>query len=179
MERFLRPSALIVVAFGICAACAPAGSQDLNRASELFRDRRYSEAADTYRKAAGANPSWAAPHMGLGNALWETGDHDGALKAYRQAAALSPDWVEGQIALGRALVDSADWPEAVTVLERAVGLDRNAPEPRILLGVALTRLRRESEAVEQFRFALKLCSTCLDKRADDAYKEALSRLTER
>jgi Flp pilus assembly protein TadD len=175
--RILTIAAVVCAALCIWSAgCLPSGPAALNRASELFRRGQYQEAATEYRRAMEWNPSWADPHLGLGNALWKMGQRQEALQSYRQAVSLGRDWREAHIALGDALIDSEKWAEAVPVLRRAATLAPADPVPESLLGIALTELGQNEEAVQAFESVLKRCPTCLDARSMSAYSKAKSRV---
>lgn len=76
-------------------AVADARSPDPARLEErgkrLFRERRFAEAADAFRRAADAAPQDPGAWNKLGFALFECGRAEEAIAAYRKALALDPD----------------------------------------------------------------------------------------
>jgi Flp pilus assembly protein TadD len=164
---------------GLAAGCLQASASALNRGADFFQSGRYREAATEYQRAIALDPSWAAPHLGLGNALDELGDLPGALNAYQKAVLLSPEWSEANTALGSVLLRSDRAIDAVGVIQEAIKLAPDDPEPKALLGTALSRLGRDAEALEAFETALKLAPGSLDAAATAAYQVSSARIASR
>jgi tetratricopeptide (TPR) repeat protein len=120
-------------------SCLPAPHAALNHATDLYREGRYDDAAQEYRRVIDMRPSWALPYVGLGNSLWELNRRPEAVKAYQHAVDLSPDWVEALVSLGQALVDSDRSSEAIPVLTRALQLRPEDGKAKTLLKQARTR----------------------------------------
>jgi tetratricopeptide (TPR) repeat protein len=57
----------------------------------LIEERRYGEAADTFRLALKAEPDDAAIHYHLGRAYEQLKDHEAAVRSYREAIELAQD----------------------------------------------------------------------------------------
>ncbi len=66
---------------------------------------RYGEAIHLIRDAIGCNPSAAAYHNNLGNALKSTGETDEAIRCYKKALTLKPAYPQAFYNLGNALKD--------------------------------------------------------------------------
>ncbi len=152
--------------------CAPSGTQELNTASTLYQQGQYARAADEYRNAIKANPSWAPPYLGLGNALAALREYDEAIYAYREAVKLKPEWAQAHLSLGQCQGEANRWADAVVSLERATALERKKGPARVALGIALTRANRWTEAVAVFKTAEAECPECLDQEAKRVYAEA-------
>jgi Flp pilus assembly protein TadD len=69
---------------------ATPGATDGEEGRRLLAQRRATEAVPMLERAALADPGNAEFLQLLGQALWETGDRDGALRRYAQAARLDP-----------------------------------------------------------------------------------------
>lgn len=75
----------------------------MNRGTTLFERGEYAVAMDAYREAIRLNPTYAGPHIGLGNCLWGLGRQEEALHAYRAAVWVEPDNPDARRALDWAL----------------------------------------------------------------------------
>ena len=87
-------------------------------------------------------PRSAELNYNLGNALKETGDHEGALKHYCAAGTLDPDDLEAARACGGILMRLERFDEAVEHYAAALGRHRDDSRLCAGLGVALWKLRR-------------------------------------
>src|SRR5262249_47706035 len=87
------------------------------------------ERARWFQAAVAAHPYCAAAHSGLGVALRDKGDLDGAVAAYRQAIRLDPGFAVPHNNLGNALYDRKDLDAAVAAYREAVRLDSKFAPP--------------------------------------------------
>jgi predicted TPR repeat methyltransferase len=60
-------------------------------AQDLLKERDFAAAADLFRQVLELTPQWAPAWFGLGEALEQVGDRQGAVEAFGQARALLPD----------------------------------------------------------------------------------------
>ena len=84
---------------------------------------RHEEAAPEYRTAIGLDPKSARAHLGLADALSNTGRHEEAAPEYRTAIGLDPKSARAHLGLARALSVSGMTTEAQRAYERAIDLD--------------------------------------------------------
>jgi hypothetical protein len=75
-----------------------------------------------------------------------------------------PDDFSAHLNLGALLLSRLDAQGAVTMLEAAVSIDTNRPEAHDMLGSAFEVLGRSSEALNEFRLALRAQPDYLDAR---------------
>ncbi len=175
--RHTRPClAAALAVWGLASACLPATARSLNRASELFELGRYEEAIAEYKRTIALDPSWATPHLGLGNALSAVGDRPGALSAYERAVQLSPDWAEAHIALGGLLLETQRWADAERQLQAAVTTVSNDCRLHAMLGYALFKQRRQTEAIRAFERSRQLYEPCMTSEESSAYDALKSRV---
>jgi tetratricopeptide (TPR) repeat protein len=153
--------ALLLSVHGLASACLPAKAESLNRAANLFQQGRYEEAAVEYRRASTLDPSWAAPQLGLGNALRALGDRGSALLAYEKAVELAPDSPDAQVALAGLLLEARRWADSERQLRAAVTELPNDGRLHAMLGFALFQEGRRSEALCAFERSRQLCERCM------------------
>jgi tetratricopeptide (TPR) repeat protein len=92
--------------------------------------RRWSLAADEYRKATIADPGNADAFNAMGVALARLGDYTGAENRMRQALALQPDRADIRSNLGLVLAQAGRPMEAVAQTGTASALEQNHPITR-------------------------------------------------
>jgi predicted TPR repeat methyltransferase len=85
-----------------------------------FEQRRFEKAAELYRSALQQRPDRGVAALGLGEALRELGDFDGALKALQHAAALAPRRFNPWIAMGRVHLAKGDRAAAADAFRQAL-----------------------------------------------------------
>jgi tetratricopeptide (TPR) repeat protein/DNA-binding HxlR family transcriptional regulator len=119
--------------------------------------KRPEEAEAAYRRAIELDAQSAWPWIGLGRLLSEKPDHIGeAETAYREAIEIDPKSVWAWINLGELLQDQLQrYDEAEAAYRTAMGCDTLDPSPVANLARLLVRLKRNDEASELFRQALK------------------------
>jgi FkbM family methyltransferase len=134
-----------------------ASAQELNDSGVAAAQRRQlQEAADFFRKATVADPSFAVAQQNLGNALAELGDVAGAIAAFERAIELNPRAAETLNNLGILRSKQGDYARAIQALGRAVELNPNYGSAFNNLGIALASSYRMKEAVAALRRAVAL-----------------------
>ncbi|MBI5135908.1 MAG: tetratricopeptide repeat protein [Nitrospirae bacterium] len=122
----------------------------------LARQRRTDEAARAFQGAARANPTDAAAHFNLGNALMQAGDRRAAIAAFREAVRRAPDAAPAYNGLASALRDLGDLAQAVTMYRKAIALDPRFADAHNNLGIALRESGDLDGAIASYRQALTL-----------------------
>jgi tetratricopeptide (TPR) repeat protein len=134
------------------------GLQDLVKGARLhlirgraaLEARRFSEAADQFRKAIAAQPDSLPAHINLGAALSQTGDLAGALEQFEEALRLDPNHPDAHYNLGLLLSQSGRHDDAIKHLQVAVTNEPTDANARFLLGQELLKVRRPAEAEKEF-----------------------------
>jgi DNA-binding winged helix-turn-helix (wHTH) protein/Tfp pilus assembly protein PilF len=144
------------------------------RGIELFEQRRKESterSIEELRRAIEADPNFAAAYAALAMSYALAGGPTiaryrnpsevvaPALAAAHRALQLDPNLVEGHVALANVLNQLMPWSvESDVVIEnsylRALELDASDANAHLFLGNFLSKRGRNSEAVDQFRFAL-------------------------
>jgi tetratricopeptide (TPR) repeat protein len=116
------------------------------------------QAAAEYRESLRRAPESSATHSNLGRALLAMGRPDEAIAELREALRLDPTLTTTQYLLGTALAEQDRLDEAALAFQIALRdpVLAAAPEVHNDFGVVLGRLGRPTDAVIQFREALRL-----------------------
>ncbi|MDQ2921037.1 MAG: tetratricopeptide repeat protein, partial [Acidobacteriota bacterium] len=130
------------------------GLQDLIKGARLhlirgrtaLEARRFSEAADQFRKAVAAQPDSIPAHFNLAAALTQTGDLRGAVEQFEETLRLDPKHANAHYNLGLLLAQANRHDEAIKHLRSAVNAEPTDIHARSLLGQELLKVRRLEEA---------------------------------
>ena len=133
------------------------GMQDLIKGARLhlirgrtaLEARRFSEAADQFRKAVAAQPDSLPAHFNLGAALTQTGDLPGAIKEFEEVRHLDPNHPNTHYNLGLLLAQLNRHEEAIQHLQSAIADTPSDINARFLLGQELLKVRRYDEAEKE------------------------------
>lgn len=134
------------------------GLQDLVKGARLhlirgrsaLEARRFSEAADQFRKAIAAQPDNLPAHVNLGAALSQTGDLAGGLEQFEETLRLDPNHPNVHYNIGLLLSQSGRHQDAIKHLQAAVSSEPTDANARFLLGQELVKVRRLAEAEKEF-----------------------------
>ncbi len=135
----------------------------VERAQELFEQRKWLEALDELREATTLNPYNAAWFFNIGLTLDELGRVDEAIDAYRQALALEPDDVQSLTHLGVDLHQSGRFDEALRTFERVEVIDADHEPSYCHRILTYSELGDHEKAEEMFylaRLYKEHCPSC-------------------
>jgi superkiller protein 3 len=135
----------------------------VERAQELFDQRRWSEALEEFRAAADINPYNAAWHYNIGLTLDEMGRFDEAIAAYRRASEIDPNDLRVMTRIGIDQQRMGNLDESIRTFEQ---IERRDPsfEPsycnRILVYAELGDHDRAEEMFYSGRLFKEHCPDC-------------------
>ena len=137
-ESLLQPRVVqITLAAVALAACAWMTSLQL---------RYWRNSVTLLERAVKIAPSNSVAHVMLGNAFFERGQLDPALREYKEALRLRRDDASAWVRAGVVLTQQGKASEALRYFQSAVQLSPGWPEPRRQAALALLRLGRNDQA---------------------------------
>jgi tetratricopeptide (TPR) repeat protein len=118
----------------------------LIRGRAALEARRFSEAAEEFRKAVAQQPESITAHLNLGAALTQTGDIRGAIEQFEETLRLDPEHANAHYNLGLLHARAGRHEQAITHLRSAVGASPNDNSARFLLAQELFTAGRLEDA---------------------------------
>lgn len=100
------------------------------------QDADYGIALAEYRRAIALYPSYAEPHMGIGDAYTYRKDYSSAVRWYTDIVARNPRFAAGYIFLGNTFLSIKDFASASAAFQKAVALMPNDAGSNYLLGMS-------------------------------------------
>ena len=116
-----------------------------------MQQKRFAEAASSFRQAIEMYPESARAHLNLGTVLDAEGGADEAENHYRRALEINPKLRHAHFALGRLLVIKGDYESAFTHLQQTLEPE-DAATPGYLRGLALAYARANEFALAETTF---------------------------
>jgi tetratricopeptide (TPR) repeat protein len=160
--------ALVLLTLALCfIACANSSCNDvrsglaLNRAGELYEQRRYTEALEAYREAVRLVPNFGAAHCGLANTLKALGRSEEAIVSYRTAVRLEPSYVRCRYPLAELLYKHGDHDQAQAECKVVLQQAPDTCECKVYLAV-IAEGRREAEARKLFDDLERIAPGCVE-----------------
>ncbi|MEM9443803.1 MAG: tetratricopeptide repeat protein [Verrucomicrobiota bacterium] len=136
---------------------------DVEKASRLFAEQRFDEAAAIYQMMLNEYPDSLYALSNLGVTRFQQQKYAEAEIALKRAVELAPQDAFSHSILGIVLYQQAKYDEAVQVLTRAVALEPNDPKSHNYLGIAASQKGWQEAAEQECRKAIEL---------DDKYGDA-------
>jgi tetratricopeptide (TPR) repeat protein len=130
-------------------------TQDAEVGKRLLAERNWKAAAAEFERLLKTNPKDTDAHIGLGIALWASGERDAALAAFRRATEVNPASAEAHYNVALALRDVNEIDAAIAEMKRALGLRPAYDEARLALGLMLQQRGEIAAGIEQYRLVLK------------------------
>lgn len=115
------------------------------KGSEALQTKRYLEAANAFRSAVDADPSWFDAHLNLAAAALQGGRVVEALHAGETALALNPDSVQARYNFALALKRGNYILDAVVELERLLAANPGEADAHLVLGNIYAEQLRQAE----------------------------------
>ena len=124
---------------------------------DLLEKKNWKAAAAEFQSAIRLDAQRADSYIGLGIALWGSGDRQSAAQAFHQAVQVDPKSAE-QADFAQALLfqQSGQADEAIAIYRRALKRNPKSGDAHNWLGVALLQKNVLEEAITEFRAAVKL-----------------------
>jgi tetratricopeptide (TPR) repeat protein len=124
-------------------------NKDIIKANKLYKEGKFDEAIQGYRKAAGANPSNSTVHYNLGNAVFKKESFDEALASYDKSIELSKDNTTREKNVynkGVAYTRQKKLMESIAEYKAALKIDPADEDARHNLQKALHEMRKQNQS---------------------------------
>lgn len=161
MTRFAQLIASEVPAEPVRLSTSPAERDNGARmhselAAKAFREGRYEEAIEEYKKAIELNGDSAELYRELGLVYLKVGNRTKAGDAFKEAIRLKPGWAEAHYDLGRTLYEVGEYETAAASFEEAVRLKPDFFDALIALGNTYQHSGVHARSVEVLQKAVLL-----------------------
>ena len=120
------------------------------------QDRKFPLANDYFEKAIAANPKRADFYSNYGNALWEQGCFEDAVRYCQQSLEYDSSNAGTYNILGSVLLSQNRLSEAADSFRKALAIQPKYPQALNNLGNALQKMKKTEEAIVCYRNALAL-----------------------
>ncbi len=130
---------------------AQTNTELIKAGNELYNQKKYSEAADSYQKATEKKPADATAQYNLGNALYKNNKKEDALKAYEQSLSFEKNnnaKAEAWYNKGVILQNDKKLPECIDAYKNALKLNPTDEEARLNLQKALLQQKQQQQQKE-------------------------------
>jgi tetratricopeptide (TPR) repeat protein len=111
-----------------------AAAHDFEQAQSAQQDHDWSDAMNSYQKAARLDPSWFEAHYNYGVLAYDLRDFQAALAADEMALAIQPDSVSARYNFALALKGAGFMTDAQNELKKVVASDPNNVRAHLALG---------------------------------------------
>jgi tetratricopeptide (TPR) repeat protein len=132
-----------------------AKTQDTAAGKRLLAERDWKAAAAEFERLLKINPKDGDAQIGLGIALWASGEREAALAAFRRATEVNPSSPQAHYNAALALRDANEIDAAIAQMKRALSLRPAYDEARLALGLMLQQRGDVAAGIEQYRLVLK------------------------
>lgn len=154
-KRMVKVKRLLVTVILLMVCLLPSlqlfsqnSSGEIKQGNELYKEKKYGEAASHYQKAIIKKAGDPAAHYNLGNALYKNNDADSALKAYDKAIAFSKtnqDKAAAWYNKGVLLQNDKKLRKCIDAYKQALKLDPADEDARLNLQKALQQQQQEEK----------------------------------
>jgi tetratricopeptide (TPR) repeat protein len=128
----------------------------VNMANFYQTNRRFDEAAETWKQLIAKDAKDLGARIGLASAYLESGKQDSAVAELRVVLGMDPHNLEAMRSLATIYVRSGDGQKALATAEDALRTDPYDGQSHLNRGLALELLGRRDQAVEEYRQATRL-----------------------
>src|SRR5687767_15016887 len=127
----------ILLCGSLVAFQADERSRRLESGRLLLRQQAWRSAATEFESVLKVAPKDVEAHIGLGIALWASGDRESALASFYRATERNPSSPEAHFNVAVALRDAGESGKAIAAVKTALKLRPEYEEARLALGVML------------------------------------------
>jgi len=118
--------------------------------------KKFKEAADSYRNALKIQPQFAEMHFNLGSVLYQLGDNQSAIQHYQKAIQIKPDLVVAYFNLGIAYQNQSQFDKALSAYQKAIDLEPGFYEAHGNKGAVYLLQGDFDQAIHSFQQSLNI-----------------------
>ena len=118
--------------------------------------KKFKEAAESYRNALKIQPQLAEMQFNLGSVLYQLGDIQGAIQQYQKAIQIKPDLVVAYFNLGIAYQNESQFDQALGAYQKAIELEPGFYEAHGNKGAVYLLQGELDKAIQSFQQSLKI-----------------------
>ncbi len=130
--------------------------KDLESGANSFKEGKYEEAIEYFKKVIEKFPSNYEGYFNLGLSYLKKGDLDQAIAQLEKATELNPKSVDAHFALGEAYFSKGEGEKATESFSKAIEIAPENPMAYYDLGIVYYKLERSEEALKAFDKAIEL-----------------------
>lgn len=145
------------------------GRKESSKASKLFQQGKYEEAAKLYREAIDENPEDPIYYYNLGIAYMRLNKDDEAIEVFKKMTEIQSESFSALKYLGQLYAKKKDYKEASKYFSQAVKISSDDPEAYYNLGISLMNTGDYPEALGAFQKSIN----CQEDYADSYYQLGL------
>lgn len=136
----------------VMKAAAPEilGGEDFINGSNLFKEGKYAEAIEAFKKVIENLPDYEVAHHNLGLSYLRNGSLDEAIGAFNKAIELKPDMIEAYFGLGECYIKKQESDKALEVFSKTTEIQPDNPKLYYNLGVIYYNNDQTDEAIAAF-----------------------------
>src|SRR4030095_2978357 len=166
--RFAQHIASAVPSAPMFTSSSPGGEKPakshIEKAELAFKERRYQDAVEEFRKAIELDRESTDAYYGLGLAYLKTGERIKAIEAFREAIRLRPEWAEAHNQLGLTYYEAGEYKTAASAFEEATRLKPDFFDALVALGNTYQHSGLYARAVEVLEKAVLLRPENIDAK---------------
>lgn len=122
----------------------------------LEAQKKFKEAADSFRNVLKIQPQFAEMQFNLGSALYHLDDVEGAISQYQKAIKIKPDLVVAYFNLGIAYQSQSVFNKALTAYQKVIELEPRFYEAHGNIGAIYLLQDNFDSAIESFKQSIKI-----------------------
>jgi tetratricopeptide (TPR) repeat protein len=146
---------VLLVFFGLAANLHAAGGE-FEKGMAEFKEENYEEALTLFEKAYKENPNDPRVTFQLGLTHREIQNFSDSARFFRETLSIDPKAAEAKFLLADILYNTGKYEESLGTVNEAIKINVNPPQSHYLKGLILLKLKRNREAVEEFKKAKEL-----------------------
>ena len=131
----------------------------LNLGNTYYKQLKYLEAIESYRKAIDVKPDFAEAYLNLGIVLKEVGELDEAILCYRKAIEFNGDVAAAYFHLGIFRMEEGKVDLAIVSYHKAIEVKPDFADAHLNLGIVLKQAGEPKEAIKFCHSAVKIKPT--------------------